>query len=228
MTHLIAPIRNIALAACRATLVERHAFLAARGAAALAQALAVPVGSGWGQQVKRRAVELHAVGERPRYHNLFEVVNQCATVEHLINALAWAEGDAQLRGYHVSVCHPTTSSAKHPDAPSTLPDNDLVLINPDGALARFEVSDVASQKDGNGKEERDLISLGVLQAGRGQDKFATSWPSGRLFLVVSEKFAARRRAPTRAWLKGALPHCRYREVGVVDTTAIFEVVRGSA
>jgi hypothetical protein len=39
--------------------------------------------------------------------------------------------------------------------------------------------------------------------------FRDEWPEGRLFLVVSDEFAERLRKPSRAWLKGEPPYCRW-------------------
>ncbi|MFO0570149.1 MAG: hypothetical protein U0263_31185, partial [Polyangiaceae bacterium] len=66
-------------------------------------------------------------------------------------------------------------------------ENDLVLESPEGARARFEVSDVASEKDGNKKLVSDLTSLGVTSA---QNEQAPRWPDSQLFVVVSDDFAA--------------------------------------
>jgi hypothetical protein len=140
---------------------------------------------GWGVAVKRIRVDLPAEG-RPKLiastissHSLIEAMNQCATMERLLDALAWAQtGESGLSNAQVQVCHPTTSSAKG----SGVMDNDLVLVGSDGAMARFEVSDVASEEDGNQKERRDLMSLGVLQEGRGEAQFVGTWPPGRRFL----------------------------------------------
>jgi hypothetical protein len=91
------------------------------------------------------------------------------------------------------------------------------------------VSDVASSKDGNCKEGKDLASLGVLrQLKRGQFSFESIvWPANqRFFLVVSSEFAERLSRPARGWLKGSFPHCRYVERKSEGTTRIFEVCKG--
>jgi hypothetical protein len=113
------------------------------------------------------------------------------------------------------------------DVRTTEDDHDLVLMGPDGAKAKFEISDVSGARDGNNKEKKDLISLGVLREGKGDEMFPNEWPKGRLFLVVSDEFAGRLRKPGRAWLKGTPPHCRYNELAAQGTTGIFEVEKGT-
>ncbi len=127
---------------------------------------------------------------------------------HLVGSI-----DARVDGYKsLERCHPTTGSASGGD------NHDLVLAREDAPelKAKFEVSDVASGKDGN-KEKKDLASLGVLRKGSLQP--AEGWPSGRLFLVVSKEFEGwlmrdRRNAPPR-----------YERVGLVGSTVVVEVKR---
>jgi hypothetical protein len=207
------------LAACRAEVQEARNYLATHGAEAIRRASGSQGGPDWGSSVKRARVILPE-GPRPalissetRDHNLVEVVNQCATMERLIDALGWAQSEPGLNEYLVERCHPTTSSSRGDEE-----DHDLVLVAPDDSevKAKFEISDVASEKDGNGKEKKDLESLGVLT--KGSNTTPAGWPSGRLFLVVSEEFAV--------WLcrRRAKPvHYHYQEVKREGATRIFEV-----
>lgn len=170
--------------------------------------------------MKRVRVELPP-DDRPRLvceadvsHSLAEVMNQCATMERLLDALAWAQTDASgLSTFNVAVCHPTTSSAGDDTT-----DNDLILTALDGRCARFEVSDVASSSDGNRKEERDLRSLGVLGDGSGAKRFDLAWPADRVFLVVSTEFAAKLKS--RRW-----PHLTYNEVFRGTGTVVAEATQ---
>ncbi len=148
---------------------EARDYLATHGAEAIRRASGSQGGPDWGSSVKRARVILPEEGRRlalisgeTREHNLVEVVNQCATMERLIDALGWAQTEPSLMEYLVERCHPTTSSSRGDEE-----DHDLVLVAPDDpeAKAKFEVSDVASEKDGNGKEKKDLESLGVLPTG---------------------------------------------------------------
>jgi hypothetical protein len=176
--------------------------------------------SQWGVTAKRVAVSLPA--ERPELvpdaiDNLpfSEVVNQCATLERLLGALHWA--DKNLDGYAVERCHPTTSSQKS----GGQADNDLMLFREaDGHRCRFEVSDVASSTgDGNGKELKDLASLGIPPTGDGQ----VPW-SDRRFLVVSSEFSKYLLRPTRHGLKAGWFH--YALVGEDFSTHVIEVRPG--
>ncbi len=207
------------LTACRADVQEARDYLATHGAAAIRRASGSQGGSDWGSSVKRARVILPdgpcpaLISSETRKHNLVEVVNQCATMERLIDALCWAQTESSLMEYLVERCHPTTSSSRSDEE-----DHDLVLVASDGSevKAKFEVSDVASEKDGNGKEKKDLESLGVLT--RGSNKTPAGWPSGRLFLVVSEEFAVWiRRTPVKP-----VQH-HYLEVKPEGATRIFEV-----
>lgn len=219
----------ITLEECRSAVQEAHAYLTQQGMEAVELAFAVRDGRYWGTEAKRVRVRLPE-GERPKLvspeigeHNLVEVINQCATMERLLDALEWAQSSASgLSEFLVERCHPTTSSSYTDEE-----DHDLVLVGPDGAKAKFEVSDVSGTKDGNNKEKKDLISLGVLREGKGEEMFHDEWPEGLLFLVVSNEFAERLRRPSRAWLKGEPPHCHYTEPAVQGMTSIFEVMKGA-
>ncbi len=173
-----------------------------------------------GSALKRVRVELprderpHLVRDANDQHSLAEVMNQCATMERLLDALAWVQTDASgLSTFNVAVCHPTTSSAGDDTT-----DNDLILTALDGQCARFEVSDVASSSDGNHKEERDLRSLGVLSDGNGAKRFELTWPADRVFLVVSTEFALKLRS--RRW-----PHLTYKEVFRGTGTVVAEATQ---
>ncbi len=94
-------------------------------------------------------------------------MNQCATMERLLDALQWAQSAGSgLAESLVERCHPTMSSSYADEE-----DHDLVLVGPDGTKAKFEVSDVSGTKDGNKKEKKDLISLGVLREVKGEEMF---------------------------------------------------------
>jgi hypothetical protein len=231
MPHLVAPLHGpISIVACAAQIQAAHDYLAAQGAAALAQAAQPRDLASWGAAVKRVRVDLPAAG-RPALiapgmadHSLIEVITQCATLERLLDALAWAPTPAAALGDAVVArCHPTTSHAKHAGAF----DNDLILVVADAVVARFEVSDVASATDGNQKERRDLISLGVLPAGRGVAQPGAPWTGARRFLVVAPEFARRLMRPTRAWLRGSPPHCSYQLYDTGGAACVIEVLPGA-
>lgn len=214
-----------ALAVCQADVRDARDYLATHGAEAIRKASGAQGRPDWGSSTKRIRVSLPD-GPRPalissetREHNLVEVINQCATMERLLDALDWAQTEPSLSGHLVERCHPTTSGSKGHEE-----DHDLVLIAPDetGTKAKFEVSDVASERDSNGKEKKDLESLGVLPKGPSPRDTCEEWLPGRLFLVVSEEFAV--------WLRrrrARLVHYHYEEVKPAGTTRIFEVRQGS-
>ena len=214
---------------CRSTVQEAHDYLVRKGMEAVRRAFDVASTRYWGTEVKRVRVLLpkdewpEIVSSETEEHNLVEVMNQCATMERLLDALEWAQSvESGLSESLVERCHPTTSSSYGDED-----DHDLVLMGPDGTKAKFEISDVSGARDGNNKEKKDLISLGVLREGKGDEMFSNEWPKGRLFLVVSEEFAGRLRKPGRAWLKGTTPHCHYNELAARGTTRVFEVEKGT-
>jgi hypothetical protein len=155
-----------------------HDYLALQGQLALERARFIVPDIAWGVQVKRIRVALPALNKpalvlEEAEHNLVEVINQCATLERLIDALEWA--DINLPDFSVLLCHPTTSSEKE----KTQADNDLILVNGIGERARFEVSDVVGSRDTNQKAAKDITSL---QRG--------GLPSDKLYLVVSAELSA--------------------------------------
>jgi hypothetical protein len=219
----------ITLQECREAIREAHDYLVRKGTEAVGRAFEVKSTGYWGSEIKRVKVCLPK-GERPSLvcpkteeHNLVEVMNQCATIERLLDALEWSQragsGQSECK---VGRVHPTTSSS-HKDKD----DHDLVLVKDSEVRAKFEVSDVASDKDGYQKEKKDLISLGVLRKGNAQEMYPAGWPEGRLFLVVSKEFAVRLCRPMRDWLKGEHPHCHYVALEPQGTTRIFEVKKGA-
>jgi hypothetical protein len=214
---------------CRSSVQEAHDFLVRKGTEAVGKVQDAAGTGYWGAKVKRVRVFLPH-DEWPTFlspaseeHNLVEVINQCATMERLLDALEWAQGaNSGLSELKVVRCHPTTSSSyKDKD------DHDLVLVDGNQVRAKFEISDVSSDKDANQKEKKDLISLGVLKESKGAQMYPDGWPEGRLFLVVSEEFSERLRKPNRAWLKGPSPYCHYTEPTTQGTTKIFEVRKGA-
>jgi hypothetical protein len=195
----------------------------------------------WGAVAKRQMVPLPPEG-RPLLiqkdsERLTEVMNMCATVERLLDALLWAEA-YRFPEYLVQSCHPTASSNKEGRDKGGV-DNDLVLIPKFGDLskvARFEVSDVCGDGDGNDKERKDLESLDVLlKEKRIAEALNPKWPDGHLFLVVAEKFGnSVMKGGRRTWRIKREPnaHCVYYDhaarKGTMgrEGTMIIEVVDG--
>ena len=217
MGNLIESIDNVdqptSVAEALRQIEAAHAYLVDLGAKAFQKARVVAPSPNWGTLAKRARVYFPA-GDRPvlipqslRDHSLIEVINQCATVERLMDALRWAIDN--LPEYQLVRCHPTTGSKKADVA--NVPDNDIVLIDPDGRFACFEVSDVANAtNDSNRKEKKDLTSLGVYDANTDR--------SNRVFLVVSVEFARLLRRKQHV-------DFRYLEHVVVGDTGIFEILR---
>lgn len=177
MPHLITPFQNVPLALCRERLAASHQALTGCAQKALSQALALGE-QGWGGRMKRLVVVIDDDNARPvdlyaGRHNLVEVVNQCATIERLLDAMSWALAQDQMADATVAVCHATTSSGEN--------ENDLMLVLPDGTFANFEVSDVVGANDSNGKEAKDLASLRRTHGSA----------STRSFLVTSKELGQR-------------------------------------
>lgn len=214
--HMVEPIAGpLPIAQVRAELQAAHDYLAKAGRAAVAQLGTAARIERWGADVKRVKVALDdappARVSRRGHHNFVEVVNQCATLERLLGALAWAE--IGLPGYVVQSCHPTTSSTTQEH------DHDLVLTADAGLPpAWFEVSDILS---GLAKERNDLETLGVPSIRAN----AQDWPRARLFLVVSEEMASRVNNPKRPQLHRRGFRYEAREHENDARTTILEIVR---
>lgn len=206
-----------------AELRAAHQYLVDHATRALS-AYAVGDSAYWGTQLKRIRVQF-PTGERPRLidisirdHSLTEVYNQCATMERLIDGMQWAL--TALPDYDVLRCHPTTSSVQDGNRDG-IPDHDLVLINSDGVLARFEVSDVATSKaDSNQKAAKDLKSLGIW---KDTPDIPAVWSAGRLFLIVSSEFAKQLRKRGTGFSKQKRFHV-YNEHPVNSYTSVFEIL----
>jgi hypothetical protein len=124
----------------------------------------------------------------PTKQPMAELVNQCATVERLLDALAWA-GNRLGPTAEVLLVHPSTSGSgqwQRDEQGRDIPDHDAVLRCGE-KLHVFEVSDVASPSDNNGKTKKDLGTLeGTLRAvERGLSEGELVGDAVRSYLVVS-------------------------------------------
>lgn len=202
---------------------EAHDYLVRNATAALHGTAALRPDQRWGIRAKRVRVLLPdehrpaLIGPELADHNLAEVINQCATVERLLDVLQWASDEPSLQGCAVERCHPTTGSAKNGRQ-----DNDLVLVKegPYKPVARFEVSDVIGSTDGNNKQKRDLASLGILRKKTFEP--IEEWPNERLFLVVSEEFNGR-----ILGRQSSIPGLYYESAGRIQDTFVVEVKKGA-
>ncbi len=217
------------IADCLQELRDVHEYLRACGQRAFGRAAEQFEDVTWGSKTKRLQADLpcqgrpYLVPRRLMQHNMIEIVNQCATLERLLELLEWASTrESGFADYTVAKCHPSTSSEKGGD--KTDRDHDLVLMGPNDEAAYFEVSDVATQKDGNRKEARDLISLGVLAGEKASPRYADTWPSGQLFLVGSREFAEGVLKRKPKWISEG--HCHYEPSHISDSTTVMEVRRG--
>ena len=212
-----------------------HVYLAEHGARAFMRAAELGPSARWGQCVKRIRVALPSNSRpelakaAPSEHSITEVYNQCANVERLIDAVKWCLSPASKFSDGLGLaCHPTTSSGK---VKPTHEDHDLVVRGADGQLGYFEVSDVASSRDGNFKEGKDLVRLGLLRPVAGKrgtfEHDGIQWPCARLFLVVSEEFAEYLFQTKRSWRKGPEPHIRYEHRSQPGPTRILEILPGN-
>ncbi len=231
MSHLVKPIdasdkAPLQISEVLKNLRNAHEYLAKLGIETLQKTHDISTAHNWGSAIKRISI-IFPDGERPELisishnkHLLIEVINQCATMERLIDALEWAH--KSLPDYHLLRCHPTTSSQK--SGSSAIPDNDIFLIQPSsGRLALLEVSDVAnSNNDSNQKEFKDLKSLGIRLANikdypKNQSPFVN-----RLFMVVSTEFGERIQKRSAYYTKNQ-PYFRYNDPIQHGNTYIFEI-----
>ena len=223
MGHLIRPLLGpCSLHQAQQQLIEAHEQLVACGRAAVDELKTVtPVG--WGSAAKRvRAVlpnmRSTLLNEANSDQSLTELINQCATVERLLDAINWVLHTAT--DSTLVLCHPTTSSG------ATTEQNHDLVIQHQGEHWCFEISDVAtSGGDGNQKEMKELLSLGVLSSIR-PAKLKNEPRPGRSFLVVSTEFAQRLLRPTRYYLKTS--ELRYQAFSAGPATQVLEVLRCQA
>ena len=231
MSHLVKPIDTSDKAPLQVSEVIKnlrnaHEYLAKLGVETLQKSRDISTAQYWGSAIKRLSI-IFPDGERPELisishdkHSLIEVINQCATMERLIDALEWAH--ESLPDYHLLRCHPTTSSQK--SSSSAIPDNDIVLIQPhSGRLALFEVSDVAnSSSDSNQKEFKDLKSLGIRLANMPNYSQNKNPFRNRLFMIVSTEFGGRIQKRSAYYEKNQ-PYFRYNTPIQHGKTYIFEI-----
>lgn len=124
----------------------------------------------WGIRAKRVPVDLaeaHFLVTSEK-HPISELLNICATVERLLDGLAWAIENGWAQS--VIECNPSTSGVVAPP--------DLRTRGVEGE-AWFEVSDVVLARDGNRKLQQDL------------DRLQASPPGVATFLVTSPSWEAR-------------------------------------
>ena len=157
--HLFTPLQDpLALGDYRRRLAAAHDAVA-QAAAAHGAAATVDTVDHWGSAEKRRPVDLSELAKDDGLRGMIgvssqpfgEIVNQLATVERLLDALSWSEGNGAER---VVECNPSTSRG-----PTDTCSHDLVVADSDTTMV-FEVSDVAGD-DGNAnrKMEKDLFIL---------------------------------------------------------------------
>jgi len=220
-------IEEMPLADCATVLSEAQKFLAQAAIVGLRKSSESEVSS-WGSFMKRLYVDI-PIEQRPylipgkiQNHNLIEIINQCATIERLVDAILWFSGKGSGFGDCIVVsCNPTTSSTNKSE--NGLRDHDLILRDSNGDLCYCEVSDVVGHRDGNKKEIKDLISLGALAGTIKSPRPAVGWPRGRLFLICSSTFSARICDPRRT--VGVLSNIGYSSHAASKSTAIVEVTK---
>ena len=225
MPHMVEPIRGPqSVETVREQLWEAHQFMVAGAKRTIGRFDTVDAAE-WGTALKRTKVELsddppHLVRQAGKVHAFAEVVNQCATLERLMDELKWS-GEA-LPDFDVQTCHPTTSSLKQ----DTEPDNDRPLFSAaDQGVASLR-SRTWRHRPVTGTRRRSRISSGWVSSHRRIARVVrpSARPEGRFFLVVSEEFAKYLLRPTRHCLKTGVFH--YKEVGGGGTTRIIEVIAG--
>lgn len=204
-------------------LAESHKVLRESARLALNTVSGLPLGGSWASSAKdirvwlpRNECDRPVLLKRAKPdHNLTEVVNLCATVERLIDALLWC--DTHYPTYKISVCHPSTGSGKN----GKRRDDDLVLQDGSDIALRFEATDNSGSGNTTAKIRKDLDSLFFAEE---------CYPNDRRFLVV-------RKAPADCldsffWYFRLVRNgnCRFlvREVHERGCSGILEVARASA
>ena len=226
MPHLVEPIHNVSPHECSTRLEACLEYLVAAGAEAAKRAVTVKISSEWGLRMKRISVELARDGAPPdighagKEHSLAEVINQTANIRRMLDVLLWIRSDESgLKNHLVGVCHPSTSSGPKDD-----PETDLELSHHGVKSAKFEVTDVVGNKDGNNKEATDLKKLGFInEITKTANKPLSEVPKHRGFLVVSEELGKVMTGKKRWWRSDYPPVVRYELQESGSSTLIFEV-----
>ena len=222
MPHLVEPIKDVSLDECSIRLEACLDYLVKTGRKAAKRSIKVRSNFDWGAQMKRTFVELPKQGRPPDIgkpnpkQSLIEVINQTANILRMLDALSWIKSDQSgLNRHHVDVCHPTTSSAKG--------ETDLVLSNDDFPTAKFEVTDVVGDKDGNNKEATDLKKLKFIASTTKKDNKPVPPPKYRGFLVMSEELAKVINGRNSWWSSGKTAVVSLESKQFDSNTVIFEI-----
>lgn len=205
--HLIETVRNRSITDAIRDLVQAHSQVVS--CVHRSQTECLDEERHWGASMKRLVVDLEGcdgmIGKTEE--KFVEVINILATTERTIAALVFFEG--VFPGSRVQECHPSTSD--------DIDGNDIVLVNRhQKVIVRCEVCDVVSPKPGqNGKEKKDLNSLGVSDA----------IPSDgvKRFIATSPEFASGLISENRVW-KDKLYRYIAHSTECVDGTIVLEVV----
>jgi hypothetical protein len=224
MAHLVCAWKALPATQCRAELERVLTYLVARARDQSVRLADLPA-ERWGCLAKRFKIDLGDSKARPSSiqkdkENIVELINMIATMERLVDALAWILGrDPQAQ---VVSCDPTTSTPhargrrNGKGSPALLslgvPAPDL-HVRGSAFEAIFEVADIISEvRDGNGKEKSSLRNLGC----------ETSIPEGPIarYLVVPEGFSAWLCRTTRRWRD---KHFAYDDPVPVGTTHLLRV-----
>jgi hypothetical protein len=204
MPHVVEPFTNATFDSALQRLRVAHSYLVSRAKQAVNTSDFDE--TRWGASVKRSPVRLN-VGDVPPLigkpeERLGEVINIAATVERLIDAIAWFAAQPHGECYSILECHPSTSDEAD--------GNDLVIIDAQGKIViRCEVCDVASSNaSSNRKETKDIRNLGCNEAvpDDGIDRY----------VCTSPEFASALASPKRKW--GSKPY-RYRLIGTGSAAA---------
>jgi hypothetical protein len=215
MPHLIETIKNESISGAIAKLKEAQAYIVKQAKITCREIESID--HPWGIKAKRLDVNLKSenrpvlVGKESE--KLTEVFNISATVERLIAALEWFE--INHPEYSVQECHPSTSQHIMSEKDDDGKGNDLVLMYGEKKII-VEVCDVVSSNAGaNGKEKKDLESLGC----------GKSVPEDQIerYICTSNEFAKALIRPTRKW---KTMHYRYDPVFESDTHLLHVIQPG--
>jgi hypothetical protein len=210
MAHLVEQFIDLSLNECSDRLSACLDYLVEAGSEAAKLAAKVAPNRDWGLETKRVDVVLpggepNGIGQPDSKQSLAEVINQTANIQRMLDALTWVMSEESgLSRHKVIVCHPTTSSGTG--------ETDLVLSRAGFPDAKFEVTDVIGNKDGNGKEAMDLKSLGFInEITRAGNTPLHAPPEHRGFLVVSRELGCAITDKKRWWRCDAPPMVRYEQ-----------------
>jgi hypothetical protein len=189
MAYLVHPFRDRDLHEAFAQLEDANSILKT-SIVEFSKTVRIPDSRQWACDVKRLRVPISGADSRTlltvHEYDYGEIINQCATLERLMDAMQWAV-DHLPDHRHIVSCDPTQSRKGEAD----------LIIKNSNSIAMFEISDKVGADAFRRKVRTQTNNLG-----EGQAKLRTHYPnhSVRAFIAMNADGPP---IPTTRWLSGS-------------------------